>query len=412
MRRPLFNLPSWLAAGLCLLLVAQPASALKIHCNTQVSGDNAPSVQYDGSGSCNVVAGVWWSGENAHAVTHYHQQASKPRVVPDTLEHEPGQGALPMGLAPSGGAANSVTLEGEFRGAWDFVTGWLSFPYIDEDGEELQVLLRGFFTEQTEANHYSLGAWDGKLFWIDLGDGVPRLLPAQPWNNSYEPDEGELPAQAGRLYRVGYLLYRQAGESYPTDQWVSGAVNAELWFVMDENDEQVLEFSLDLYDDNGDFIESRYLAAGDALQIFTTAYDMADPNIVILIDYMEMKTLSGAPTITRSHWLPNIDYTDSDLAARATAGFDASAIKLELMFEGEWYSDWYDYDSDAYYTDTYYGYSNPPTALGYTWGEAKQIASGVVSSSSSSSSGGGGALWWLLPPLGLGVWRRRVGWLG
>ncbi len=357
---------------LLLLLGMQPASAI-LNLPFQTSGDESPSV------------------------SRYRHTPTKPRgpsmVAPTAQE----QAAPLLGALPTSNSTQSVTLLGEFRGAWDFVTGWLSFPYLDDDGEEVQVLLRGFFTEESEANHYSLGQWDGKLFWIDLGDGVPRLLPAQPWESNYVPEPGELPAVSGRLYHVGYLLFRQAGVSYPADQWADEAATAELWFVMDENDEQVLEFSIDLFNDNGDYLESRYLAAGDSLQIFTTAYDMADPYVVILIDYMEMKTLNSLPTITQAHWMPNIDFTDSDLAAKAAVGFDASAIELELMFEGEWYDD---------LGFTTYGYSNPPTALGYTWGEAKQIAAGVVSSSTASSSGGGGALVWLLLPLALVAGRR------
>ncbi len=338
------------------------------------------------------------SADNGPDTVLYRHLPSKPRGagVVAGAQGAPEQGIPLLGALPATDGSQGVTPLGEFRGAWDFVTGWLSFPYLDEQGLEYQVLLRGFFTDEIEANHYSLGQWDGKLFWIDLGDGVPRLLPAQPWHAHYEPDVGELPAVSGRLYRVGYLLYRQAGESYPAEQWAKEAAWAELWFVMDENDEQVLDFSIDVYDDNDNRLGSRYLAPGDALQIFTNAYDMADPDVVILMDYMEMKTLSGLPTITQAHWMPNIDFTDADLAAKAALGFDASAIELELMFEGEWYDEW---------GDTTYGYSNPPTSLGYTWGEAKQIAAGVVSSGTTSSSGGGGALVWLLVPLA--IWGRR-----
>ena len=335
------------------------------------------------------VRGANVSADGLPTTTLYRHQPAKSRA--DSEEGALAALSLPMGVAASG-TPSGVELTGTFHGAWERVTGWLTFPYEEDNGLELQVLLRGFEGSETESGHYTMGHWQGKIFWIDLGDGVPRLLPAQLWNADYIPDPDELPAQAGRLYHSGYLLYRQAGVSYPTDQWEEGAAWVDLWFVMDANDDQVLGLSIDVLDDDGNYIESRQLAAGDALQIFTNAYDLTEPDVVYLMDYMEMKTLNGEPNVSHAHRLPNIDFTDTDLALKAVAGFDTSRVNLELLLEGMWAD-----END----EIRYGYSNPPMELGYTWGEARQIASGVVVSDPDSSGGGGGAMLWLPPLLGL-----------
>ncbi len=387
MRRSLRHRLRVIMATLGLLLFAQSVSAMKLECwqNNVTTKDGL---------TCG-----WrtvWSGVNGQLL--YHHQPAKLRSPASDGLAGPAKG-LPMGVAASDAGASGVTLSGELRGDWDYVTGWLSFPY-EVDGVHLEVLLRGFDTTETRYGVHSLGQWNGKLFWIDLGDGLPRLLPAQVWDANYVPAVDELPAQAGRLYFAGYVLFRQAGKEYAAEEWESGAAWADLWFVMDANDEQVLEISIDPYDDAGNYLESHHLAAGDQLQIFTNAYDLTDPDYVTLIDYMDPKLLTAEPTISLAYWQPNIDFTDPDLAAKAMPGFDTSGVDLELLLEGVWE------DENG---DTYYGYSNPPTALGYTWGEAKQIALGVSAAGGTSSGGGGGALLWLLLPLGVGLRLRRYG---
>ncbi|MFO7552859.1 MAG: hypothetical protein R6W80_15740 [Haliea sp.] len=284
----------------------------------------------------------------------------------------------------------TLPLQGSIDGNWDSVTGWITFPTYSDTEHLLYVLLRGFDGTLQSGSNYSFGGWNGKLFWIDLGDGVPRLLPAALWNDQYVPGTGELPAQSGRLYLSSNVLYRQAGADYPVTQWADEAAWADLWFVTDENN-QLKEISVDLYDDNANYLESRSLAPGDQLQILSQAYDLTDPTIVWMVFYMDFKTLNGQPTISEQHLEPNIDFTDTDLLKYAGSQFDSRALNLDLLLEGT------GTDSND---NTVYGY-NTPTSLGYTWAEMAVLADGGTLGAASSGSSGGGAMSWLLLLLGM-----------
>lgn len=289
----------------------------------------------------------------------------------------------------------SDNLTASITGDWEDVTGWISFPYDDGNGGLLYVLARGLEATKQTGDEYSFSGWDGEVFWIDMGDGVPRLLPAKLISSSYVPQGTDTFTQSGTLYEAGYVLYRQAGVSYPVDEWADEAVLGDLLFVTDAND-QVLEIAIDIYNDDSEFIERRVLEAGDQLQMLTHAYNLNEPDSVYLLEYMDYKQLNGQPSIEKAHYQPNVDFTDADLQDRAGEAFDTSAIKLQLLVDAVRLTD---------QDEVEFAFSTPKD-LGYTWGEAKQVLN-----TTASSSGGGAFDWLLILLAGLGsarlIMRRK-----
>lgn len=292
---------------------------------------------------------------------------------------------------------NSNTITGSIAGDWEFVTGWVGFPYT-YNNQDFFALVRGFDGTKQAGDEYSFSGWDGKVFWIDMGDGIPHLVPSQLLTDDFEPFADDIFTQSGKLYDAGFVLFRAEGETYPANEWEEQAAWSHLLYVTDAND-QVLEVIVDVYNDNDEYLGSTYPRAGDQLQLRTHAYDLNDPQSVWMLEYMDFKTLTAQASIEKAHYLPQVDYKDPSLATRAGAQFDTSSLNLKLLLDAG--------RPDRLNSFNYQFAFNTPEPLGYTWGEARQAfnTTTTTTTTSTTSSGGGTFDWMIVLFAGLGGYR-------
>lgn len=270
-------------------------------------------------------------------------------------------------------ALGGETLTGEFAGDWDVVTANVTFPY--DEISELDLLFVALSLPATAQgdNQYAAPGWNRELFFLDIGDGVPRLLSAALLDVNHSPDPDDAVTESGQLWLVQFVLYREIDElnrnanfydSYPDE-----ASNADLRFVTDD-DGEVLQVVVDIYDEFDDYMYSVEPLDGDSFNPGILGYDLADPDSVYIMYYFdELIALSDDMSLERRYYVPS--------GAGDTAlpeDFDSADTPLTVVFEGQ-----------AGEGETLeFGYS-PARSLGYTWGKAQQIAEPTAQASSSGA---------------------------
>lgn len=286
-------------------------------------------------------------------------------------------------------AQGGETLHGELSGAWDAVSAVVTFPWQSEEGLDLNLVALSLPAQALGNAQYSATGWQRELFFLDLGDGVPRLLSSYLIDADFSPQSGDVIDQSGQLWISQYALYQEAEELAADADYYAGyaeeAAVADVRFVANDAGE-VLQVAIDIYDDAGNYQYSVEPQINDRLNPSFLGYDVQQPDILYALFYFEQPTpLSQPISLQRTYYVPNAN-SDSTLPV----GFDASELELAVLFEGV----------KSLQGESSFAYSTPQ-GLGYTWGQAQQSNqssnNGIGSSSGSGSGSGSGMVTpWLL----------------
>lgn len=291
-------------------------------------------------------------------------------------------------------ALGGEVLQGELAGEWDEVFGALAYP-TELPGEEGEFFLVGMLlpAQAAGAGQYDVPGWHREGFFLDAGDGVPRLVAAALLDPEFVPEAGNPHTASGQLWTSQFVLYQEIEELERNanfyDSYPEGASSADLSFVTDD-DGNVLELLVDIFDEFGEY---RYTVApqpGDLYNPGSTAFELSQPDFVYIGYFFDdLQPFGEDVSLVRDYIVPSAE-TDPNLPE----GFDSADLEMFLILEGGRETD----DSGAEFR-----YSTPK-ALGYTWGEANSIVGG----DSSRSGGGALGLPMLTLLLGLGWARRRL----
>lgn len=286
------------------------------------------------------------------------------------------------------------SLSGELSGNWDSVAGIITFPWQADADLSLQLVALSLPAQSSGNGQYTATGWQRELFFLDFGDGVPRLLSSNLLEAEFTPQPGDVIDQPGQLWISQYALYQEAEELTADADfyagYAEGAAMADIRFVANDAGE-VLQIAIDIYDDAGTYQYSVEPQAGDRINPSFIAYDLQQPDILYALYYFDqLKAITNAMTLQRSYYVPRA-INDSALPE----GFDSADLNIAVLFEGV----------KTIEGESSFAYG-PLTDLGYRWGEAKQ-------STASASGGSSGALMpgllVLLAGLGLHARRKRRG---
>ncbi len=271
-------------------------------------------------------------------------------------------------------ALGGETLQGELAGNWDFVTGVLAFPYTSEDGLDLYQVALTLPGESLGNQRYAVAGWQREAFFLDTGDGVPRLMSAELIDPAFVPEPQDALFESGQLWLVTYVPYQEIEELERNPDFYAdypgAASNADVRFVTDDAGE-VLQVAIDIFDSFDEYQYSVEPVIGDRFNLGFKGYDLAEPDIFYIRYYFDQPiAITDEVSIERRYYVPD---GSSDTAL--PQAFDAADLELFLILEGV---------AEDTAGEASFAY-NTPSPLGYTWGEAKSSpaassgSSGVVS---------------------------------
>lgn len=289
---------------------------------------------------------------------------NRPVLIPSRL---PEGGNLPGG---------SLTLQGELSGEWDSVDVNLVFTYdftaTNPTIGVLQVFVRGWPGVRDGSSNRYRAQWDRAAYWIDFdgnGSGAPKLLPASELAENYVPAAGNDPypdlasnpaviaactiAHPCTVQFSPYVLLREAGVDYSA--YPDLAAQSDLLFVANDLGQAVTAV-VDIYDENEEFVETKPLTAGDAIELSVQAYKLGEPQFMYLVDQMDFTTLQNSTQIQLANYVPGVDFEDPFLPANLNAG----SRRLKVML-------------DAYRVAGNTFAFGGPFDLGFTWSQALDV---------------------------------------
>jgi hypothetical protein len=272
---------------------------------------------------------------------------------------------------------------GEIAGNWDDVDGYFSLPYNVEKLGEVNILLRGFPARPVGGVRYAVEGWDRSVYWLDVGDGTPRLLQALELANDYVPEADDYffdsevvvdTCSAGArctLNLVPYLRYQEFGADY-TDRGAeeNGVVfdEIQLAFVTDGEGDAIDAAVLFDPEDVPDAIQPFEL--GDKILLATLAYKIDEPEYIYALGYMEaFAPLTLDASIGRANYIPGTDFIDPELPPDLDAGNRPVRLILDASSgHGDGYGTGGERPPGAF---SYAG----PFALGFVWRNAQSFIS-------------------------------------
>lgn len=254
------------------------------------------------------------------------------------------------------------TLQAQLAGQWDEVNAIVAFPYQTSDGLDLQLVAMSLPATADGNEQYSAPGWHRELFFLDVGDSVPRLLSSYLVDTAFTPDPQDALMQSGQLWIAPHMLYQEAEELAGDPDFYSGyefgAAPADMRFVADASG-NVLEIAVDIYDDASNYLYSVEPATGDRYNPSFIGYDLEEPDVLYALSYFEdLTTFTDTLALQRRYHVPS---GDNDPAL--PAGFDSAVSDVSVFMEGGSF-----FDGEGSFA---YG---PLTSLGYTWGNAKAQA--------------------------------------
>lgn len=288
-------------------------------------------------------------------------------------------------------ALGGETLRSRLEGPQDVVTGVLTFPWTDPDGLNLELVALSLPATATGGDSYEVSGWHRELFFLDVGDSVPRLLSALLIDPEFVPGPQDQVTASGQLWISQYMLYQEAEELARDPDFYAGfeggGAVADLRFVTDDAG-NVLEMVIDIYDMAGDYQYSVPPKIGDRYNPSFTGYDLNEPDIFYALFYFEdLIEVTDDLSIQRRHFVPN-----ASIDPELPEGFDSGPIRLSFFLEGIRDNG----DSREF------SYGEVDT-FDYTWAEAK-----AVQAPGGGGSSGAPGLPMLVLLLGLGWARYRA----
>lgn len=204
---------------------------------------------------------------------------------------------------------NTVSLDfsGTLAGNWQEIIGNVCFWHTYPGSQETQlILIIGLPAVPTGNGNYKTTGWDKKVFWIDVGDGVPMHLPMQ-FTTSL--DENGNPVTDSKSYTANNLFYRLPGKDYSKFEF--GGQMANMWISTDL-DNTPLYCSIDLYDENGEYTETVEPKAGDQIQSWTSSIAVDEPGAFYMTTMEDTyRTITRSMRIFYDHLTPNVDFDNA-----------------------------------------------------------------------------------------------------
>jgi len=264
---------------------------------------------------------------------------------------------------PSRGNIQGETLFGDMIGDWDRVTGFVTIPHSFDGIDDDYVLLRGLPAERLpDSDTYQVNGWTRSAYWIDVGDGVPRLLSSELLEPNYVPEPDDPFEDSGELNFSQLVRYREQGRDYDKEGFAGGAAFGSLFFLVDPASGEAIDAVIALFDANNEFEKVEFLYEDDNLQPLLISYKLDEPEYLYFAEYGGFIPLSQAFTIELANHIPNVDFVDPELAELE---FDAANVPLVLLLEG--FAEPEDPKDDPVWA---YSDIHP---LGYTWGQAGNV---------------------------------------
>ena len=308
--------------------------------------------------------------------------AAVPRTSPRTsTQVERWLARRPAPRSPDQVASDSSTFFGTIEGEWEYVDGYFTLPYQVDGLGTLEILLRGFPTTTTANSVYAVSGWDRSVYWLDAGDGMPRLLQALELVRDYVPEPDDYffdskdvvdickPGAGCTLNLVPYLRYREYGADY-TDRGYreNGEVFDEIQmaFVTDGLGDAIDAAVLFEEDIGTDPIQPFF--EGDEIFMAIIAYKMDEPEYVYALGYMEsFATLNLKAGISRANLIAGEDFTDPDLPPDLNAGDRPVRLVLDASIDAD-----EGYGTGGARPKGEFAYGGP-FDLGFTWRDAQQF---------------------------------------
>jgi hypothetical protein len=264
---------------------------------------------------------------------------------------------LPM---PARGAIQGDSLFGDMSGDWDRVTGFVTFPHSFDGIDDDYLLIRGLPAERLpDSDTYQVNGWTRSAYWIDVGNGLPRLLSSELLEPNYIPEPDDPFEDSGELNVTHLVRYREQGRDYDQEGFPGGAAFGSLFFLVNPADGEVIDAVIALFDANNEYEKVEYLYEGDELQPLLISYKLDEPEYLYYAEYGEFIVLSQSVEIGLANHVPGVDFVDPDLDKLE---FEAATVPLVLLLEGF-------AEPEEPEGDPTWAYSTP-SPLGYTWGQS------------------------------------------
>jgi hypothetical protein len=277
------------------------------------------------------------SGTQYQQSLPFSRSAIPPSLADRRLSSLGGTRA-PSGLEASNLECGVNAMCASFSSEQSSVTAWIGFPYQEKDGE--------FFiaTYGQRATHigngvYATPLWDKRHFWIKFNqESVP--YPLQSRYIDTDADTGHVYYSADYVgYRLGekywpshlpqyeYNYYLTSGGD-PYELYPYGASISSFIIEMDPATEEVVDYWIDYYDSNADYIESFSFDLGDKLGTYFLGFQKVDPDYVWLFSIEDIAEVTQAPEFSVKNWVPGKDFS-----CTYCDGFDISQVNFYYMFE-------------------------------------------------------------------------------
>lgn len=275
--------------------------------------------------------------------------------------------------------ADPSTFFGRIAGQWDDVDGYFTIPYEVAGLGTLEVLIRGFPAQSVGQDIYAVTGWDRSAYWLDTGDGRPRLLQALELISDYVPEPGDYfidspdvvstcTAGAGcTLNLVPYLRYQEFGADYSNRGYIENGVRfdeIQMAFVTDGEGDAIDALVLFEEDIGTDPVQP--FQQGDTIFLSILAYKLDEPEYIYALGYMtEFAPLELNASISRSNRVPGEDYVDPDLPADLNAGSRPVRLVLDASVQ-----DGTGYGIGGTRPEGNFAYGGP-FPLGFNWRSAR-----------------------------------------
>ena len=213
------------------------------------------------------------------------------------------------GTTPQVKSQNEIKLNfsGTLAGTWQEVVGNVCFWHTYPESHETQLInVIGLPTISDGNGGYKTTNWDKKVFWFDPGDGVPMHLSAA---FTVTTDENGNPVTDSRAFFANNVFYRLKGKDY--SKYEFGGQYANFWIFTDNNNIPD-SWSVDLYDDNGEYTETIEPKAGDQIQTWTAAIAPEEPGAFYMTTMEDsFRTLTSSMKVFYDHLTPNVDFPNT-----------------------------------------------------------------------------------------------------
>ena len=199
----------------------------------------------------------------------------------------------------------------------DDVVAWIGIRYMNS--HEFFVATFGQEAVHLGDGLYFTPFWDKRHFWIQVSDSVVPLGIQQRY-------VGTDPATGHDFFSADYVGYRQPGVDYSAYLFEM-SISALILEVDSEG--YLVDFFIELYDENDDYVGDVDLELGDELGTFFFGFQQEDPTTITLLSIEDLAEVTREPDFFWEEWYPGTTFP-----CTACGDLDLSQEQFYFMFEG------------------------------------------------------------------------------